>query len=54
MGKSKPRSITESQATIVIVELGVVAVSSLMVIAGTVASWFKVRRKATEVLERVT
>jgi hypothetical protein len=54
MGKSKSRSITESQANIVIAELGLVALSSLMVIGGTVASWIKLRRKAVEVLEQVT
>jgi hypothetical protein len=45
MGKSKSRPITESQANIVIAELGVVAVSSLMVIGGTVASWFELKKQ---------
>ena len=54
MGKSKSRPITEAQANIVIAELGLVALSSLLVIGGTVASWIKLRRKAVEVLDQVT
>ena len=45
--------MTEAQANILIAELGVVALSSLMVIAGSLSSWFKLKRKAAEVLEEV-
>ena len=53
MARSKSKLLTEAQANILIAELGVVAFSALMVIGGTVASWFKVKRKATEVIEKV-
>jgi ABC-type uncharacterized transport system permease subunit len=54
MPRSKSRAMTQAQANILIAELGVVALSSLMVIGGTVTSWFKLKRKAVEVIEQVT
>jgi hypothetical protein len=45
--------MTESQANIVILELGVMALSSLLIIGGTVGSWIKLKRKAIDVVERL-
>jgi hypothetical protein len=53
MAKSKSRSITEDQANILIAELGVMALSSLLVIAGTVSGWVKIKRKAVDVIEQI-
>ncbi len=54
MARSKSKSMTTEQANILIAEVGVVALSSLMVIGGTVSSWFKLKRKAVEVIDQVT
>lgn len=54
MARSKPRIMTEAQANILIAEVGVVALSSLLVIGGTVSGWIKVKRKAVDVLDQVT
>jgi hypothetical protein len=53
MPESRTRSITEDQANILIAELAVMALSSLLVIAGTVSGWFKVKRKAEDVIEQI-
>ena len=53
MTRTKSKLMTEAQANILIAEMGVVAVSSLIVIGGTVGSWLKLKKKAVEVLEEV-
>jgi hypothetical protein len=53
MARSKPQPITDAHAKILIIELGVVALSSLLVIGGTVGGWFKLKRKAVGVIEDV-
>jgi hypothetical protein len=46
--------MTEAQANILIAEVGVVAFSSLLAIGGTIGGWLKLKRKAVDVIERVT
>jgi hypothetical protein len=53
MTRSKPRPITGLQANILIGEVGLVALSALMAIGGSVASWVKLRHKAAEVIDQV-
>jgi hypothetical protein len=54
MARSKNPAMTEVQANIVIAELGVTALSSLLVIGGTVGSWIKLKQKAVDVIGQVT
>jgi hypothetical protein len=54
MAKSRFQPMNEVQANILIAELGLVAVASVMAIGGTLTSWFKLKRKAVEVIEQFT
>ncbi len=45
--------MTETQANILIAEVGVVALSALLVIGGTVKSWLSLKQKAVEVIDQV-
>jgi hypothetical protein len=54
MPKSKPRPISEDQANILIAELGVMALSPLLVMVGTISGWFKVKRKAEDLIGQIT